>query len=171
MPRLDYLDYVKRKTGLWVPKPLGFAQRRCCCGACIDCSLVCIECTTPAQYQVVLAGISANGKCGNCGDLNDTYVVTRDDNSPCNAYYSFDSAICTVDQLKIWHAVVGFGPDVMPVVDALVGGGMFARWYDTGIGQTPLYDCGGYSSEVLPLKVAGATQCSFTGSTATLTSL
>ena len=29
---LDYLDYVKRHTGLWVPKPLGFAQRRCCCG-------------------------------------------------------------------------------------------------------------------------------------------
>jgi len=93
MPRLDYLDYVKRKTGLWVPKPLGFAQRRCCCvTAECPCSN-CAEAEPPCCLDVTIAGMAENACVDDeCHCLDRTYRVPR--TSACTWSRTITSFFC-----------------------------------------------------------------------------
>lgn len=69
--------WLKRASGLLVPN-MNFGQRRRCPGCCGgECDCVrCIQDMKCRSLQVTFSGW-VNGTCGNCNELNDTFILTQ----------------------------------------------------------------------------------------------
>jgi hypothetical protein len=73
----------------------------CCAGGCTGCNVG----TQPGSYQVVIAGVTDDA-CGDCEQLNDTFVVTftgqSGSSNQCTYEYIFDPDICTYTQIWLF---------------------------------------------------------------------
>jgi len=81
----------------------------CCCE---ECPVECDHCSSgcaPVQFQVVISGLT-NKDCGDCADLNDTYILSNTSGS-CVApwVYNFLPAICGFTQVTLWILDMGGG--------------------------------------------------------------
>ena len=72
------VERVYRHAGLWVPKPLRFASRRCCCPC--PCTDACTG-TTPRELTLTISGVEVRDietpLCSedDCLSLNDTFTL------------------------------------------------------------------------------------------------
>ncbi len=140
------VEKVYRATGLWVPRPLRFAGRRCCCG------LPCAACygTLADNYQAVVAGIvSVPPKTCNC--LNDIFMLTTaaavSGGLSCSAGYLSESAFCDTgcgadpnEPNTVWIKFIYNGVSEHYFLEGHIGSqwGSYWKWeHDYGINQPP----------------------------------
>lgn len=87
---IDNLAYTARRSGLWVPTPLRYGARKCCC---------CPHCygEAPSEWEVTIGGMRLKEPevCADCLNLNDSFVVT-------DVYVHYYSGVGIICRWRYW---------------------------------------------------------------------
>ena len=133
----------------------------CCCNPeCDGCS----ELITPDQFSVTIVGLE-NGDCGDCTDLNGTFVLDKTAD-PCHWEYQFNPTLCGGDIAVMFLDVDFIGGNTVlnwGVAPAIGGGFPFAR--KTFVGQET---CEDWSGEALD-TFSGDAECDWNAITKSVT--
>lgn len=145
----------------------------CCGGICTNCDAG----TFTASYEVTIAGV-ADDACGDCEQINDTFVLTYTEQAgaplfACTYEYIFDPDICTYTQLWLFIAnefpsgvvVECYAADTHPLNTSETENLKFRKV----IGGTST-DCG-FSALDLNIKSRVGDDCTNASATCTVTAL
>lgn len=162
-------NWGRHPTGLWLPRTFYSPGYPCCCPEPCACSRC--DGPYPQSYSITLAGIS-DDLCSDCTDYNDTFVVECDRRQlgDCAFDFTFDPVPCGRaggDQLDILVLAFLFDGANRVRVTLDCGPACSAVWRKVW----PLTNECEMTAEVLPFAFDTTGECTFTGSTATVTSL
>jgi hypothetical protein len=166
------------RSGLYVPPLLHRLHRDqrgawypCCpapdCAGCLGGGT-----NAPDEVQVTLAGIVDDG-CGNghCSSLNTDYVLGQIPGNLCDYNYTFGSGICSPATTSLKLGFLGIAGSYKILINlGGVGPVVLATWGTDWLDEP--FNCKNLSGYSVPFASQyGSTNCDYTSSSASVTSL